>query len=353
MTITNHKQKIVLIRLDRIGDLVCTLPVDQILHSDQYDFMWVINKGLGFIIDYSEPNRKYLELDLKKKWQSFWTLFRFFKINQFDHAILFHTPWWVSLCAFIAGVNKRSGPASKWHTIFLNNWIRQKRSQSTKHEADYNFELLVKALGTNTSAPTPILKLTNNDTKPLSKLKVKPKEYFVFHPGMSGSALNWPMSKYESLILQTIDLYKLPILISGTNADDFYLKQISHLKSNPSIIWAQGLLTPVELISVLQNARAVLAPSTGVAHLAASTGTPTIGLYSPVPVQSKIRWGQRGNMVSHVFPQVMCPIHFKCIKEKCKHFNCMNKIEVDQVAKILDTYEQKYRKTISNNNNQF
>lgn len=56
-------KKVLLIRLDKIGDLICTLPVDQILDQAEYDVTWIIQKGLGSVVDLGVKNRKYLELD--------------------------------------------------------------------------------------------------------------------------------------------------------------------------------------------------------------------------------------------------------------------------------------------------
>lgn len=48
------KKKVLLIRLDKIGDLICTLPVDQILDPSYYDITWVVQKGMGTIVDLGE-----------------------------------------------------------------------------------------------------------------------------------------------------------------------------------------------------------------------------------------------------------------------------------------------------------
>ncbi|MEN0059029.1 MAG: glycosyltransferase family 9 protein, partial [Bdellovibrio sp.] len=55
---------------------------------------------------------------------------------------------------------------------------------------------------------------------------------------------------------------------------------------------------------VLGAAKAVIVPSTGIAHLAASLGTPVIGLYSPVRVQHPRRWAARGPQVKILMPPV-------------------------------------------------
>ena len=69
---------IVFIRLDKIGDLVATLPVDQALpKSLSQNLHWVLPKGLGLL---AGDHRSYLELDLKTEKESEKKLVQYLKI---------------------------------------------------------------------------------------------------------------------------------------------------------------------------------------------------------------------------------------------------------------------------------
>lgn len=329
------KNKIALVRIDRIGDLISTMPVDQILPPTS-EVHWIIHQGLSFIPKNAVPPRKYFEVHPKNKWECFLKVKKYFQENQFDQVVLFHTPWYVSLAALLAGIPKRTGVLSQWHSfLFLNHRLRQKRSASTQHEADYNFDLLKFAINSESTEKTPVLKLDSKvtDEALFKKFNLIPQDYYVVHPGMSGSALNWPTNNYQELI------YKITIhnkvVITGTQADQKYLSQLEHLKNDPQVIWAQNQLSAEELITVLKNSKGVVAPSTGVVHIAASTGVKTVGIYSPIPVQSPIRWAPRGDNAQAIQPVVACPVHFKCLGKKCKHYNCLKKITVDEVYKAL------------------
>ena len=86
-----------------------------------------------------------------------------------------------------------------------------------------------------------------------------------------------------------------------------------------------------QLLFVLSHAKHVVAPSTGVLHLAASLGTPVTGIYSPVRVQKATRWGPKGKNARTLTPKVDCPGHFSCLKEKCPHFDCMTLVTSQEV----------------------
>ncbi|WP_374032054.1 hypothetical protein [Bdellovibrio bacteriovorus] len=60
-------KRILLIRLDKIGDLICSMPVDQVSFLEGWDKHWVIAKGLGFVPENADPQRKFLELKKRRR----------------------------------------------------------------------------------------------------------------------------------------------------------------------------------------------------------------------------------------------------------------------------------------------
>ncbi len=91
------------------------------------------------------------------------------------------------------------------------------------------------------------------------------------------------------------------MVLTGTPADEPWLKDIKEkFKGDDKVLSLQNQLKAAELLTVLKNAKAVVVPSTGVAHMAASLETPVLGIYSPVRVQHPRRWAARGKNV-HIF----------------------------------------------------
>jgi ADP-heptose:LPS heptosyltransferase len=330
----NRKKKIALIRMDRMGDLMCTLPVDQNYQNhDKYQFTWIISTNLGFILENIEPEREYQEFSVKFSKKQFYKFVDYCK--QFDGAIIFHAPAWVSVALWWAGVSHRFGPRSKLHQfLFLNHTLNQKRSASYKHEADYNFDLFKWAIDTHANQ-TPFLRFRDLHLThaPVSSLLQKP--YIVIHPGMGGSALNWPQSHYIELI-QIFLKKSYVVVITGTEIDIRWLTEISEYSQNEkNICWLVGKLNGLELIAVLKQAKAVVAPSTGVAHLAAACGVKTLGLYSPIKVQSATRWAPRGPYALALTPQVECKVARQCAQTSCSKYPCLDRISPISVAEAL------------------
>ncbi|PIS10444.1 MAG: glycosyltransferase family 9 protein [Bdellovibrio sp. CG10_big_fil_rev_8_21_14_0_10_47_8] len=329
--------KIVFLRLDKIGDLIATLPADQSLEGTASDHQvhWVVAKGLGWICKVADPERQFLELDLTKPKESRKILEQFLKAEKPDLIINFYAPWWASFAAWKARVLQRVGRRSQWHSyLFFNRGLRQSRSLAEKHEADYNQELVDFALQ-RSPQKTPILHLNPPTKRHLfEKFNLSPGQYFIVHPGMAGSALNWPQEKYNSLIEKLVLLG--PVVITGTKSDDPYLTEIKPLwQHHQKVRFLQNQLSMEDLLSLLKSAKAVVAPSTGVLHLAASLGVRSIGIYSPVRVHRALRWGPRGTQSQSLTPKVDCPATDQCLKERCPHHPCMESISVDEVMKGL------------------
>lgn len=318
-------KKILIIRLDKIGDLVCSLPIDQIL-QETHDVHWVIAQGLAFLPQQSVPQRKFIELDKNKITESIKKLSDLIDQYQPEVAISLQAPWWVHWVLFKKRISLRAGVLSKWHSfLFLNKGLRQRRSESTQHEADYNFELLCHALSIpkdKYQAPVLTIKAPRTE-ETLQKWGLDKELYFVVHPGMAGSALNWSVLQYSQWIHEKLRS-QIKIVVTGTRMDEPWTSPLeAEFKGHPDVLFLNNKLTVLELLDVLSGASLVLAPSTGVLHLAASLGTKCYGIFSPLKVQHPTRWQARGPLVKIFVPQISCPEKFHCQGSACQHFNCM------------------------------
>lgn len=316
------KKNIVLIRLDKIGDLICSLPVDQVIDADEYDVTWIVQKGMGQVVDLGARKRKYFELDKNDPKSSAQKLAKILQNLQPDIAISFQAPWWVNFELFKARISVRSGVRSQWHSfLFLNQGLRQKRSLAVKHELEYNLDLVLKTLNLKPSREFLFFEIAKpSETNTLEKYNLKPQGYIVVHPGMMGSALNWKQSQYIDYIHQQILRHK-KIVITGTPSDEAYLTEIKQkYEAHHEVLILQSKLNMKELIQVLANSEFVVAPSTGVAHLAASVGARVLAIFSPIRVHHPRRWAPRGPRVEIFLPQQEHP-----------HADCMSTVSIPLV----------------------
>lgn len=328
----NSEGPILFVRMDRIGDLALTLPTDSAFEN-KVD--WWVSPGLAFIADHAKPRRRVREVAMKIKFSDFRRLLAEVKKRSYQTVVVFHAPWWVSAMMGLARIPNRIAVRSQWHTfLFFNKAVRQKRSLSEMNEFEYNLKLLEVglSLGENALDRAP-LELEIDPAWQADTLKsfdLKHRGYAVVHPGMGGSARNWPTSHYISWIQEAAK--KQPVVVTGTAGDKEILDPIQQaLNGTANVMWLNEKLTGPTLLQVLEGATRVLAPSTGVAHLAAALGRPVIGLYSPVKVQHPKRWGPQGENVQVLVPDVECPGKKGCLGSQCAQYDCMNRISLEAV----------------------
>lgn len=329
--------KVLLARVDRIGDLVLTLPLEKVWRKERPtdEILWLVSDGLKFVVENSDIRGKVFFTASGGGLRAALALASVLKGEKIDRVLAIHVPWWVALAFFLAGIKERMGVASQWFSwFFFNRRVRQKRSQALKHEAQYNVELVEFALGRkNLSFEPARLTAPHQKTKEWREFLVGHgvgSDFVVIHPGMGGSARNLPPLAYRSVAEKLIRA-GIPVVLSGSSMDEKFISQTG-IGAMKGVVDLTGRTGGEDLLAVLSQARAVIAPSTGVAHLSASLGVPVAGIYSPVRVQAPRRWAPLGPKVKIFEPVVDCPGVHCCLGEKCRLFDCMNQIDVDSIV---------------------
>ncbi|MEM7645478.1 MAG: glycosyltransferase family 9 protein [Pseudomonadota bacterium] len=312
-----------------MGDLILTLPCDQLVKST-HEVHWAVPDGLQFVVDRTVPTRPFQGFKRDWSFSRFLSFFKMIREIKPDVSVSFHVPWWVNFALWLGRVKTRSGVLSQWHSYaFLNRGLRQKRSQCEHHEMDYNYLLVEHAFDLEHDS-TKWKPVTLQDKNAKAFHFDTNQKYFVVHPGMGGSALNWPSEHYAKLIDELSQ--KVTVVITGTQSDEAYLTPLKKLlKENQQVVWLDKQLDGPQLLRLLKNAIANIAPSTGVLHLSASLGAASIGIFSPIRVHQDKRWGPKGPEVSSFSPEVSCPAHFECLDKECPAFFCMTKMSVQPV----------------------
>ena len=250
-----------------------------------------------------------------------------------------HSDQRVAAAVFAAGIRTRVGPLSKPHSfLFFNRGVRQRRSRVDMHEADYNNQLL-KRLGVRVhsrSEPTQVVVsdaakqwaqtwLDNQGRKPSERV-------VVVHPGMGGSALNWPESHYRELVGQLETLNHVFIIVSGSRLEEGVVASAMEGTKSTHAFIGHSLENLAALYSL---AHVVVAPSTGPMHLAIALEKRVVTFFPPVRVQSALRWGpyrSEEDSVTIFVPDVYCGQDFKCIGNLCHYYPCMKSISVKEAV---------------------
>ena len=321
-------KRILLIRPDKIGDLILTLPMATVIKAALPDahVSFLVRDYTASLLalapDVDETVIYDTDLSLGKT-------ISFLRSAKPDAVFFFGSKFKLTVAAFLARIPFRVGRAYWWYSFLYNRKIREHRKNAEYNEAEYNVRML-EAIGIK-DVETPLPKL---DLLKLPKNPLALSDYFVLHVTTGGSTTAWSEDHFVLLAASLSSQFKKQIVLTGLSADNEFLFRIAsrmkHSSSDVHILAQDDLLI---LTSVLRDAKLVVAASTGPGHLAAALGTPTVGLFPAVKTLSKERWGFRGKNVRNIeaamLPNAECPM--------CDHCICTDEITVEQViGAIID-----------------
>lgn len=283
--------RILVVRPDRIGDVVLSTPVARGLKRS------IPTAHVTFLVRASVTPllRHHPDIDAVAEIPDRWSeLVSLIRKGEFDVAVNLQSDPRIALAELVAGVPKRVGPLSKPHSFLLYNLgVRQRRSRVEKHEADYNLDLLLR-LGVKPVESDRFTRVVA-DPQAVERAQIwlqdrKLSRFVAIHPGMGGSALN-PSAEWYGRLVNEMESRGVRVVVTGGTLDRERIGELRNYAPR-SIYWESREGENIqELAGVLSQATAVIAPSTGPLHLAVALGRPVIGIYSHIRVQCSMRWG--------------------------------------------------------------
>ena len=145
------------------------------------------------------------------------------------------------------------------------------------------------------------------------------KGWIAVHPGSGGSSPNWPKKNYVELARKLSEA-GFSVLWTGSVPELQGVDELGVSLAGKTEIW--------DLACLYSRCQLVIAPSTGPLHLASLVGTPVIGIYSPVRVNSPRRWGPLGPNTQTLVPPVP---ECNCKAKECRRGDCMELLAVETV----------------------
>lgn len=353
-TSTESDLRILVMRPDRIGDVLLSTPVFTALkkHYPRCHLTVMVQSEVVPLIQGLPEIDHILVYDPQGKhlgFKGFLELVRQLSRHRFRIAILLQSKFKLALAVYLAKVKYRLGPLSKIHSfLFFNRGTRQYRSLVEMHEADYNLQLL-RRLGIRfitRQIPVSVHLGPEDQRKARDWLAQKSWDpslpLITVHPAMRGSALNWPEGHYIDLIRALIRDERKVLVTVGPDEGDLLERIKSALGTLTEQVYFYGGKeggTLEKLAGLFSLSTVIVAPSTGPLHLAVALRKPVVTFYSPIRVQSAIRWGpyiQDERDASIMIPEVYCGQDFKCLGNLCNYFPCMNSLTVNQALEEIN-----------------
>ncbi|MCO5142693.1 MAG: glycosyltransferase family 9 protein [Oligoflexia bacterium] len=353
-------KKVLVVRTDKIGDVVLTTPAIAALRKKLPTAEIIgLASSIGADVYQLNPHLNaviVLEKDFYSGVFGFFRLVKKIRTEKFQAAVCFQTISFVAFAILFSGIPVRIGPYSKWWSWLCYNFgRRQNRSAVEMHEADYNIQLLkyfeISVAGTKEKTHISVSDEARREALRFFVEKGISKKFktVAIHPGMAGSALNWSENQY--IQLGKVLLKKYNIIITGGPGEEALVDKILHGISQghnyqpdkpifTKYIGTKGLK---EMVAILDHCDGVVAPSTGPMHLAVALRKKVVSVFPPIKVQSALRWGpygesmgtnlgiSQGDTVSVLVPDVNCAEDFRCALSACIYYPCMPRVAVADI----------------------
>ncbi len=331
----NDKKKILIVRTDRIGDVVLTLPLASILkkHFPDSEITFLVREYTKFLTENNLFIYKTITLIEKKNRPKFFENVMQLK-NKFDVCIVAYPTFWISLILFFSSIKIRIGSGYRWYSFLFNKRIYEHRKYGEHHELEYNVHLLKPLAIFESPQKDKIDFGIQIDNKSLIKTEnfltinniTKDKKIIIVHPGSGGSAIDLPKEKMKLIVNELSKDKNFVLIITGSKNE---MELCKSMIVNENVINTAGEFNLNELIALISKAELVIANSTGPIHIAAALGKKIIGFYPNFAAVSSKRWGPYTSEAILFQPKVC---DGNCNRKKCKQINCMNSIEINEVV---------------------
>ena len=337
-------RKILLIRTDRIGDVVLTTPAISILRKQypQAEIYFLTRAYTAPLLKHYEFLDKIMIYDPLEKHRGLAGHIKFareLKTKNIDLAFLFHPQAGLAFALKWAGITHRVGSGYRWYSIFLNHRVFEHRKHGLRHELEYNLSLIKTFVNVN---PKPdeiqfsfrydenLKKLQNNA---LNALQIN-SNYAIVHPGSGGSAPRLSSEMFGRIVKYISENSDLKIILSGSGNEKYLLDEIEQLCGNIPVIKTAGKWNLETYMAVIAGCRLFISNSTGPLHIARAYNIPLVAFYCPAIPCSPRRWGPYNQLDSVLIPSVKpCK---DCKPEKCPYGNCLDKISWEDIKALLD-----------------
>ena len=236
-------ENILLVRTDRIGDVVLSLPMAEII-KNRYP-----NSKVTFLLrEYTKAlavNNPFIDEILILREENGDEIINanieMLKKNNYDTCIVVHPTLRMAVILFLAGIKKRIGSGYRWYSFLFNKRIFEHRKYGTDHELHHNINMLRK-IGINEIANEENVSFNiHPSAESLQKVDNLLKlnkidgslENVIIHPGSGGSAVDLPISKLKEVVSLLAHELRVNILITGSEkekklCDEFLVNEYTH-----------------------------------------------------------------------------------------------------------------------------
>ncbi|MBI5117659.1 glycosyltransferase family 9 protein [Candidatus Poribacteria bacterium] len=176
--------------------------------------------------------------------------------------------------------------------------------------------------------PTPTRQLRDSPTEGMLP---EGGPVIAIHPGSGNEKKCWPVERYEALARRVLGDINCSLLLVLGPADERLTERTTNLGRELNATIAQSLSLR-RLAAVLSKCAAYVGNDSGISHMAAAAGTPTLAIFGPT---DSTVWAPKGENAWIVRSDIECS---PCEREKmrqCVERKCLTAIDVNEVTEAV------------------
>ncbi len=333
--------KLLIVKLSAFGDIIHALPAlaDLRARPECPEIHWLVDARYAFVTEAFPPDVRVHAVALKQgDWSGVARTLRSLRRLNFDAVLDLQGLIKSALLARLAGspvfgldARQLREPAARWlqHPVPFHAEDRHVVQQLRRVAA-------APFVGTHPPASPmpfapPVIALTDamqqEGDRTLAAWEV-PTPFAWLHLGGGWATKQLPETTWLMVMQGLMERGITPLLGWGAEAER---ERARHLAGQtPGAIAARERLPMPALCGLLARATAVIGADTGVIHLAAALGAPTVSFWGP---SASWRSGPQGERDRHVESNPACG---PCFKRSCNRFVCMDMIRADDILAAID-----------------
>jgi len=344
-------RRILVVRTDRLGDVVLTLPVLPPLRKCFPDahIAMLLKHYTGEIVEGNPYINECLWYDNGSTLIPFPAMCRTLRERRFDVAIVVYPRPRLAALMACSGIPVRIGTGYRYYSLLFNRRVYEHRSKAERHEVEYNLNL-IKVLGCKSAAVPEFLVAIEETTREkvqrlLDSIGIGTgKRLVVIHPGSGGSAREWPATSFGLLAAKIVEHGDTSVVVTGSRGEERKVAEVV-VASDGLAIPLVGVLALKELAALLEVCSLFVSNSTGPIHIAAAVGAPVIGMYPQHTAMSARRWGPVSQRKKIFVPKKPADCR-DCTRFTGEPCLCMMSISVDEVCRAAVAMLDEARKEV-------
>jgi len=340
--------KILVVKLDHLGDVLTALPVFPALREALPDAQIDVLVGpwardlmesqpwIDSVLTYESRRFSRNPQRLSRFWHPLRRM-RTIGAHRYTHIIELRGDSWTLLLPFLGFTFHRVDRG----TVRFDDWLERHfgkpgdRTRPPKHEVETNLEIIRPVVEDLVPPPERVEIEIRQEDRDALRRRARTMDLpdgvpvVTIHPGAAWRPRAWRPERFADVALQLLENYPgLHVCFVGSHADRDIAERISIIVRHPRAHYLFDLRL-METAALIERSALFLGSDSGIAHLAAAVGTPSVALFGPQDPRRFRPWSSKTVVLHHAVP---C---FPCNQTKCvvPSNPCVNMIFVDDVMR--------------------